>query len=120
MVQRDAWRLADKPFVASQRLQKSIAGGGSSAVSMPNVCVFFPPENAVFKSRLIATVAFRALTISPAMRGGRGVVGISVRRDEVSPPSSLQVAAAVLLLVLCTPSSEHPTPFSTDQVVLTS
>lgn len=32
---------------------------------------------------------FGALTISPALRGGREVVGISVRRDEVKPAFKL-------------------------------
>lgn len=42
--------------------------GGCPAQSACQMCF---PENAIFK-RFIATVAFRALTISPAMRGGRG------------------------------------------------
>lgn len=40
----------------------------------------------VFLSRFIAIdKPFEALTISSAMRGGREVVGISLRRDEVKP-----------------------------------
>lgn len=78
-------------------------------------CQMWFPENAIFK-RFIATVAFRALTMSPAMRGGRGGRGNHSEERWGEPAFKLQQQ---LQLALCTPSAEHPTPFS-DQDVLTA
>lgn len=71
------------PSVASQRLQKkkSEMEGLFLAVCMHNslqISLFISRSVAIYK-------VFGALTLSPAMRGGREVVGISVRRDEVKP-----------------------------------
>lgn len=47
-----------------------------------------------YLSRFIAAnEPFWSLTISSAMRGGREVVGILVRRDEVKPAFKQQLAA---------------------------
>lgn len=87
-------------------------GGLSSAVSMPNVV----SRKRYFLKRFIATVAFRALTMSPAMRGGRGGRGNHSEERWGEPAFKLQQQ---LQLALCTPSAEHPSPFS-DQDVLTA
>lgn len=98
--------------------------GLSGAACMPNLSLKDPLF--FFYSRFIATLAFRALTMSPAMRRAGGVVGISVRRDEVSPPSSCSSSSSSKSIWHC--AHKHPAHFSTDsfwllythQVVLTA
>lgn len=79
-------------------------------------------------SRFIATVGCRALTISPAMRGGRGVVGISSSWEEMMW-ARLQVAAAAAAAAAGTVhtkstillfSTDRFWLLYTDQVVLTA
>lgn len=71
------------PSVASQRLQKREME--MEGALWESECTTLCRER-YYLSRFIAIdKPFRALTISSAMRGGREVVGICVRRDEVKP-----------------------------------